>query len=274
MNTARKRELSSFLFLVFTLPWLIWATTLAQQQGIISWHIPQTLAFWIGITTAVYLTAYISGGKKAIMDLISRLTRVKARVKWYAFAFLLVPVLASITVGIFILFGGTVVIGQEITTASLPVVFLIELWLFLITEETAWRGFALPRLQSFYTPLKASLILGTAWALWHIPLFLIADSFQSAIPYIGFFVSTIATTITMTWLFNNTRGSVFLAAIFHATTDSAIGYSGVMSGSRALFWLFVALQVMIALLIAISKNFNQPVRDDVELTYKVVSKNL
>ncbi|MCA9347536.1 CPBP family intramembrane metalloprotease [Candidatus Saccharibacteria bacterium] len=269
MNMIRKNSLASFFILVFLLPWLVWATTIAQQHSVISWHIPQTLAFWLGITIAVYLAAFISGGKRAVKDLLSRIVRVKVQFKWYVIALFLAPVIAVVTMGIFKLFGGEIVVGKDIATASLPFVFLIELWLFLITEETAWRGFALPRLQSKYTPLKASIILGAIWALWHIPLFLIADSFQSSIPYIGFFISTIATTITMTWLFNNTRGSVFLAAIFHASTDVAIGYLGVMSGSRGLFWLFVALQVLVAVLIASNTRFKQPVRDNPELAFNI-----
>ncbi len=269
MTILRKYSLVTFFVLVFLLPWFVWATTIAQQHDVISWHIPQSLAFWLGITIAVYFAAFISGGKSAVKDLLNRVIRIKIKAKWYILALLFTPLLAAIAIGIYKIFGGELVIGKDIAAASIPFAFLIELWLFLVTEETAWRGFALPRLQSKYTPLIASLILGTAWALWHIPLFLISDSFQSTIPFVGFFISTVATTITMTWLFNNTRGSIFLAAIFHASTDVAIGYLGVMSGSRGLFWLFVALQVLIAVLIAGNKKFKQPIKYNPELVYKV-----
>ncbi|HEX8170369.1 MAG TPA: CPBP family intramembrane glutamic endopeptidase [Thermoanaerobaculia bacterium] len=42
-----------------------------------------------------------------------------------------------------------------------------------IGEETGWRGYLLPRLQSRFSPLNASLITGVLWALWHFPLFVI-----------------------------------------------------------------------------------------------------
>lgn len=269
MTALRKHSLLTFFSLVFLLPWLVWATTIAQQKGLINWHIPQTLAFWFGITIAVYLTAALTGGKKAVKDLLSRIVRVKVQARWYGVALLLVPAIAAVTIGIFKLFGGDLAVGKDIATSSLPGIFLIELWLFLITEETAWRGFALPRLQAKYTPLRASFILGSLWACWHIPLFFIADSFQASIPFVGFFISTIATTITMTWLFNNTRGSVFLAAILHASTDVTIGYFGVMSGSRALFWLFIAMQVAVALTITALTKLNHPVKGKQGLVYKL-----
>jgi membrane protease YdiL (CAAX protease family) len=46
-------------------------------------------------------------------------------------------------------------------------------WLFWIAtsgvgEELGWRGFALPALQTKYSALTSSLIVGSLWALWHI----------------------------------------------------------------------------------------------------------
>jgi uncharacterized protein len=41
-------------------------------------------------------------------------------------------------------------------------------------EEPGWRGFALPRLQRLlHGPLVGGLILGSLWALWHLPGFLV-----------------------------------------------------------------------------------------------------
>ena len=40
-----------------------------------------------------------------------------------------------------------------------------------LPEEMAWRGYALDGLQSKWNALEASLILGIAWTIWHLPLF-------------------------------------------------------------------------------------------------------
>lgn len=38
-------------------------------------------------------------------------------------------------------------------------------------EEPGWRGYALPRLESAFGPVRGSLLLGLLWAGWHLPLF-------------------------------------------------------------------------------------------------------
>ena len=56
---------------------------------------------------------------------------------------------------------------------SLAFLFALLVSIFLdvggVTEETGWRGFALPLLQERTTPLAASLIVGALWGIWHFP---------------------------------------------------------------------------------------------------------
>ncbi|USN96549.1 MAG: CPBP family intramembrane metalloprotease [Candidatus Nomurabacteria bacterium] len=255
--------------MAYLLPWLVWGTSVAQQNKLLTWHIPQSLAFWFGLTIATYGVAALSGGKVAVIDLLKRLVRFRVKPVWYVISLVVVPIISIVALLIYYLFGGeNKHFATDITTSSLLLVFLIEWWLFLITEETAWRGFALPRLQKKFTPLNASLILGLLWGLWHIPLFMIADSFQANLPFVGFLISAIATSILTSWVFNNSRGSVLLVAIFHAVTDVSIAYTGVMSGDKTLFWLFVLIQVVVALSVIRTSAFNKSVMKDRELTYR------
>src|SRR5207249_6966080 len=49
-------------------------------------------------------------------------------------------------------------------------------------EELGWRGYALPRLQSGFQALGASLVLGVIWALWHAPQWLIPGARITLLP--------------------------------------------------------------------------------------------
>jgi membrane protease YdiL (CAAX protease family) len=96
-----------------------------------------------------------------------------------------------------------------------------------LAEEPGWRGFALPRLQQHYGPLLGSLILEVLHMVWHLPVFFITEGQMAMGPFnAGDFVYKIFTsmvlTVIWTWVFNNTRGSIFMALVLHGA-GNAIG---------------------------------------------------
>jgi membrane protease YdiL (CAAX protease family) len=243
----KRNSLNLFFGLAFLFPWLIWGTTIAENYGYISFHIPQPLAFWIGLTLATYLTAALEGGFQAIKDLLIRITSWRSKPIWYFISLSLTGLVSLVSIGIFLSIGGKHHVGGVLTVGKLLPALLFQTFLFLVTEETAWRGFALPRLQEKFSATSSSLILGGLWGLWHLPLIFIPRSFQSSIPFFGFVLSAMAMSILLTWVFNHTKGSVLLAAIFHAATDVTIAFTNVMSGDRRLFWIFIAVQWAVSL---------------------------
>ncbi|MBY9007991.1 MAG: CPBP family intramembrane metalloprotease [Candidatus Lokiarchaeota archaeon] len=60
-----------------------------------------------------------------------------------------------------------------------------------LSEETGWRGYALPKLQSRFNALISSILLGTIWACWHIPLWFVEGSSQSQMPFFIFVILNI-----------------------------------------------------------------------------------
>jgi membrane protease YdiL (CAAX protease family) len=90
-------------------------------------------------------------------------------------------------------------------------------------EEPGWRGFAFPRLQRQYGPLVGTLILGPVWAFWHVPIWLTAwrvAEMQNIYNVILFVLFISLWTFVFTWVFNNTRGSVLVAILVHASGDA------------------------------------------------------
>jgi membrane protease YdiL (CAAX protease family) len=82
-----------------------------------------------------------------------------------------------------------------------------------VAEEPGWRGFAQPRLQSKWSPLASTAVLGVLITGWHLPLVLMPQ-FDLGLPDIA---STVVVTFWYAWLFNRTGGSVLLTIIAHAT---------------------------------------------------------
>lgn len=89
-------------------------------------------------------------------------------------------------------------------------------------EEFGWRGFALPLLQRRFAPFWAGLILGVIWMTWHIPAFLIGGTPQSAWSFAPYFVGGVAASLILTVLFNNFRGSLLIAVVFHFQMNNPI----------------------------------------------------
>jgi membrane protease YdiL (CAAX protease family) len=145
--------------------------------------------------------------------------------KWYLFAFIGLPAVMVLSV---IFLPGALASFQGLTTlAPLPMLILFVYIFFLggpLGEEPGWRGFALPRLQRRYGPLVGSLILGPIWAFWHLPIFWVpAWNYPPTILNIVMFViAAIAFTIVMTWVFNNTKGSLFIAVLVHTSFDMVL----------------------------------------------------
>ena len=81
-------------------------------------------------------------------------------------------------------------------------------------EEPGWRGYAVPRLQSGRTALRAALILGVLVAGWHLPLILVGQVSWTDM------IQTVGTVIVFNWLFNNARGSVLIIMLAHASNNT------------------------------------------------------
>ncbi len=147
-------------------------------------------------------------------------------------------------------------LGMEVQFSSYPVldakllgmVLLFYLYNFIyggLSEEPGWRGFALPRLQSIFSPLVSSLILGVLWAVWHAPARFGGIEAKSISDTIVEWILIVMVSVIITWLFNRTNGSILVTALVHP----AMNTTGVfLTGSLgAIILLFVFMIVVIIL---------------------------
>jgi len=100
-----------------------------------------------------------------------------------------------------------------------------------IGEELGWRGYLLPRLQAQRTALAATAILVIIWGGWHLPAFWFREGYVGlGVPgIIGFAIGLGAGAIVLTVLYNASRGSILVVALWHgswnwvATSDGLQG---------------------------------------------------
>jgi len=117
---------------------------------------------------------------------------------------------------------------------SLPLAAVINL-LPALGEEVGWRGWLLPRLLHL-GPVRAILISGVVWGLWHAPVILLGYNYPDAPGWLGL-TAMVGMCILIGAVFGWLRlrsGSVWPAALAHAAFNGA-GASYVLfaaAGSR------------------------------------------
>ena len=140
-----------------------------------------------------------------------RLTLWRAPVKWWLFLALGVPA---------VVYTGAAIKGSISDPFPFPTLTAalsaLALALFLgPVEEFGWRGVALPLLQRRFAPVWSGLILGTIIAAWHIPAFLMGGTPMSNWSFVPYFGGVIAVYVILTAFFNESRGSLLVAYLYH-----------------------------------------------------------
>jgi membrane protease YdiL (CAAX protease family) len=98
-------------------------------------------------------------------------------------------------------------------------------------EEPGWRGFALPRLEAYFGPVRASLLLALLWTGWHLPLFFYPG--WIAMPLWTYLLIVIGATILLTYGTNLARFSVITPIAMHAVFNTASRFlNGLLAGTE------------------------------------------
>ncbi|WP_018759051.1 CPBP family intramembrane glutamic endopeptidase [Paenibacillus terrigena] len=117
-------------------------------------------------------------------------------------------------------------------------------------EELGWRGFAQIELQKKHSPLKASIIIGFWWGLWHLPIWFTTGFVGiDLIKYILFFmIAIISIKIVMT-AFYNLNQNLIIPIIIHQFFNFFIG---IINGKlidlimyNAIFYFVTAVVIII-----------------------------
>jgi len=224
------KQLLTYFGLAYLISWTIWLPLYLHIFGINNLPVlPFQHAFGaLGPFIASFLTTWIFLKKDGVKNLLAKCFQIKP-LAYLTIALFGPFVLTFIAIAISCFINQTPAnLSSLFTTNEFPqfnllTFFIYNLLLFGFGEEAGWRGFALPRLQNKMNALTASIVLTLFWALWHLPLFFYRPGYttMNAAGIFGWVFSLLTGSILLTWLYNSSRASILICAIFHSTIDIA-----------------------------------------------------
>ena len=217
MMTFKKISILRFftLTLIYTLPtYVLVALTgmniILSEEMVFAW-IP--LAVLAPISAAITLTYKESGwaGTKKLLKRGFDIKRIKEK-KWLLLAITILPIIFVIQ------WIGSSLLDWTLPPAGVDLfaipVLLIVFFMAAFAENIGWMGYAFEPMETKWGTLKASLLLGLFWGLWHVPMYVFAIDDPSWVVAQAF--SLIGLRILIIWLFIKTGRSVFIAILIHA----------------------------------------------------------
>ncbi len=263
-----RHPLFFFFLIAFAFSWIAWAPWVLSElgAGLLPFSSPLLqVALPIGIFLGPAVSAFImtatTQGRAGIRRLLRRIMLWRVGLRWYLFAFIGIPLVMTL---------GFIIVPGDLASLQLlaPGYVLTYLVAFISTsilggplgEEIGWRGFALPRMQPLHGPLVGSIILGLMWGVWHLPEFMVPTWAASSggsdlLAIVKFCIFAIASTIVVTWVFNNTKGSVLMAILVHASIDAPfLPYSVLLGPSEVMSSLLLGFGALALVVVALTRG--------------------
>jgi membrane protease YdiL (CAAX protease family) len=220
-------SLLGFFALTFAVTWTFYITAVVLSESV-----PAGAGLRPGVGTLVLIGTFAPAmvalaltvraeGEAGVRAMLSRLFRWQVSARWYVFAVSYIAVIKL-----------TAALLYRISTRAWPAFAHESLFLMVgatllsvmilgqAGEELGWRGYALPRLAARFGLGWASIVLGIAWASWHLPLFYLrgADSFGQSFPL--YLAQVTAISVAIAWLYWRTNGSLLLTMLMHSAINN------------------------------------------------------
>jgi membrane protease YdiL (CAAX protease family) len=166
-------------------------------------------------------------GVKALLKRLFDFERTKHKI-WYVPTILLMPLVYLLSyVGVQLL-GIWLPVQPKIPFLVIPLL-LVLYFIGAAGEELGYSGYVTDPIQERFGALKAGLVIGSFWALWHVPALL---QNHLSLEYIVWGLpATVGLRILIIWLYNNTGKSVFAVNLCHVTALVGSSYVATSAGT-------------------------------------------
>lgn len=250
-----------YYLLALAFSWSILLLLGAVKQGWIDLQVPfaiHYLAAFGPMVAALAVTA-ATGGWQGLRELWGRMVQWRVGWRWALFCTCSPAAAFVLTIPVYWLIKGEKPDLRLLGQANyLPYLGIAVVLVWLVTygfgEETGWRGFALPRLQKRMSVARATLLLGGMWAFWHLPAFLYLETLEEMGLFFlpGFIFGVLCGAVLFTWMYNGTRGSILMVALWHGFFDF---FSASKAGQDIIPIIMSALVIIGALVVT---NLDRP----------------
>jgi membrane protease YdiL (CAAX protease family) len=213
ITTSENRSVLTYFVLTFALSLPFWIAGALSNFQLLP-GVPVSALGLLCMVGAACILVYRENGLVGVRTLLKRsldFKRVGAKI-WYLPTILLMPAIMLLSF-VSQRMMDVPVPNPQFSFAT-PFILFAVFFIAAIGEELGWMGYAIDPLQARYGALGGALLLGGVWAVWHfIPLL----SAQRSLAWIAWWaLGTVAMRVIITWLYNNTGRSVFIAVVFHA----------------------------------------------------------
>jgi membrane protease YdiL (CAAX protease family) len=256
----KRQPLISMYVVMFVMAWAVMIPQALYSQGLLTSPLPlwlELLTGWAPGIAAVLVSAVVAG-RGGVRQLLGRFLIWRVGPQWYVLALFLLAAVILGGIGLHILFGGAMpsipASGAPLWQIALIFIVTVLAGVLINTEEIAWRGFALPRLQGRYHVLVAAVLLAIPEVALHLPLFWVKENpFYPTVGVFWFSAFSVAVVFIYVFIFNKTKGSLLIVTLLHASQNA---WANLLSDNTLRpFQFTVALTWMIAIaLILLTKG--------------------
>jgi membrane protease YdiL (CAAX protease family) len=234
-NTQPKQGSRRTFWIAFVVAWFISILVCLANMKFIQANplSPSAVGmFAIAVVPVSFVVASAYSRNLSVRNYMISLIRLRGVWGWSLLGLVLFPALHLISLLINNLLNSQPIASSQFPNLSLAFITLVIVKFFYqflffnaTGEETGWRGFVLPRLQTRTSPLSAALIIALFWAPWHFFLWQATGSPVLTFQFWALQYSIhIPSSLFLVWICNRAHGSILVAGITHAAANTVMAF--------------------------------------------------
>jgi len=257
-NTQPRQGARKAFWVAFIVAWIVLTAVFIANNVLINqapFSPGMVVAIFVIVVPVAFVIASAYSRIPTVKSYLSSLLRLRDAWGWTLVGCALFPGIFLLSTAISSSLGLTSVSAFRLPGSGLKLIgligltFLYQLFFFNATgEETGWRGFALPRLQTRTSPLIAALVIGFFWASWHF--FLWQAEGRPVFDWqfwVEMYTAHLLGSLIIVWVCNRAGGSILVAGVTHAAANTVQAFIPAPDGRVLLLICLVITLVLILL---------------------------